>query len=53
MIVVLRPVLVMYNSAIDLKVRGAASSYGLGAVLCQNEDIQWKPFAYSSRTMTH
>ena len=47
-----RPVMALYNSVLDLKVTADASSYGLGAVLFQNEDKEWRPIAYASRSMT-
>ena len=45
--------LVLYDPAKDLKVSADASSFGLGAVLLQNDESGWKPVAYASRSMTN
>jgi len=45
-------VLTLYNPLAPTKVCADASSYGLGAVLMQKSDSQWKPVAYASRSMT-
>ena len=42
----------LYDRAKDLKVSADASSFGLGAVLLQKEESEWKPVAYASRSMT-
>ncbi|RXN15795.1 Transposon Ty3-G Gag-Pol poly [Labeo rohita] len=47
------PVLALYNPNKELKLSADASSYGLGAVLLQKEEEQWKPVAYASRSLTH
>lgn len=36
----------------ELKLSADASSYGLGAVLLQKVDSDWKPVAFASRSMT-
>ena len=46
------PVLTLYDPNKELKLSADASSYGLGAVLLQKEEEQWKPVAYASRSMT-
>ncbi len=46
------PVLALYNPNKELKLSADASSYGLGAVLLQKEEEQWKPVAYASRSLT-
>ena len=33
------------------KITADASSYGLGAVIMQRQDSEWKPTAYASRSM--
>ena len=45
-------VLALYDPAAETKISADASSYGLGAVLMQKEDTQWKPVAYASRSMS-
>ena len=45
-------VLVLYDPAAETKISADASSYGLGAVLMQKEDTQWKPVAYASHSMS-
>jgi len=42
----------LYNPQAPTKVCADASSYGLGAVLMQKHDSEWKPVAYASRSMT-
>ena len=45
-------VLILYNPRADTKVSADASSYGLGAVLLQRSESDWKPVAYASRSMS-
>ena len=46
-------VLVHYDHEAETKVSVDASSYGLGAVLEQKQkDLNWKPVAYQSRSLT-
>ena len=42
----------LYNPEAQIKVSADASSYGLGAVLLQQQESDWKPIAFASRTMT-
>ena len=45
--------LALYNPLSPTKISADASSYGLGAVLLQkNEERQWKPVAFASRTLS-
>ena len=44
-------VLALYSPQASSKVSADASSYGLGAVLVQKHEDQWKPVAYASRAM--
>uniref|UniRef100_A0A3B3CEF0 Gypsy retrotransposon integrase-like protein 1 n=1 Tax=Oryzias melastigma TaxID=30732 RepID=A0A3B3CEF0_ORYME len=46
------PVLVMYDPNRDSKVSADASSYGLGSVLLQKWENDWRPVAYISRALT-
>ena len=46
------PVLAWYNPAAETKIIADASAYGLGAVLLQKHNDDWKPVAYASRSMT-
>ena len=46
------PVLAWYNPAGETKLTADASAYGLGAVLLQKYENEWKPVAYASRSMT-
>lgn len=46
------PVLAHYNPDRPTKVSADASSYGLGAVLLQQQDGEWRPIFYASRSMT-
>ncbi|RXN11392.1 Transposon Ty3-G Gag-Pol poly [Labeo rohita] len=46
------PVLALYNPNKELKLSADTSSYGLGAVLLQKEEEQWKPVVYASRSLT-
>ena len=45
--------LALYDPSKDLKVSADASSFGLGVVLLQNDDLGWKPVAYASHSMTN
>ena len=44
-------VLALYNPRADTKVSAEASSYGLGAVLLQRSEGDWKLVAYASQSM--
>ena len=44
--------LTLYDPQGELKLSADASSYGLGAVLLQKVDSDWKPVAFASRSMT-
>ena len=41
-----------YDPGAPTKISADASSYGLGAVLLQQLDSQWKPIAFASRSMS-
>ena len=45
-------VLALYNPKAATKIAADASSYGLGAVLLQEQANSWKPVSYASRSMT-
>ena len=48
-----RPIiLTLYNLKVPTKVSADASSYGIGAVLLQYNEGQWKPVLYASRSMS-
>ena len=44
--------LTLYDPSTDVKISADASSFGLGAVLLQWSQDDWKPVAYTSRSMT-
>lgn len=46
------PSLALFDASRQTKLSTDASSYGLGAVLLQNHDDQWRPVAYASRAMS-
>ena len=47
------PVLCLYNQSNPTNVTADALSYGIGAVLLQKQEGgEWKPVAYSSRSLT-
>lgn len=46
------PSLPLYDVSRQTKFSTDTSSYGLGAVLLQNHDDQWRPVAYASRAMS-
>jgi len=43
------PVLAWYDPTAETKLTAYASAYGLGAVLMQKINNQWKPVAFASR----
>ena len=45
-------VLAMYNPTRETKISADASSYGLGAVLLQKDENNWRPVYFASRSMT-
>ncbi|ETW98423.1 MAG: hypothetical protein ETSY2_42830 [Candidatus Entotheonella gemina] len=45
-------ILVLYDPTAESKVSADASSYGLGAVLLQKCNSEWKPVAFASRSMS-
>ena len=45
-------VLAFYSSSTPTKLSADASSHGLGAVLLQKVEGEWKPIAYASRSMS-
>ena len=44
--------LVFYNPQAELKISADASSFGLGAVLFQQDGNDWRPVAYASRSLS-
>lgn len=44
--------LALYDPMADAKISADASSHGLGAVLLQKADTEWKPVAYASRSLS-
>ena len=45
-------VLALYNPKAKIKVSADASSFGLGAVLLQQDDRGWHPVAFASRSLS-
>ena len=45
-------VLCIYDPNAETKISADASSHGLGAVLLQKHDSEWKPVAYASRSLS-
>jgi len=45
--------LALYDPEAPTNISADASSYGLGAVLLQEPDSQWKPIAFASRSMSN
>ena len=45
-------ILTLYNPKSKTKISADASSYGLGAVLLQEQSGNWKPVAYASRSIS-
>ena len=45
-------VLMLYDPKAPCKVSADASFFGVGAVLLQFKEREWKPVAYASRSMT-
>ena len=45
-------VLSLYDPSADTKIAADASSFGLGAVLLQKRQSEWRPVAYASRALT-
>ena len=45
-------VLALYNVAAKTKISADASSYGLGAVLLQQQEDKWRPVAFASRSLS-
>ena len=46
------PVLTIYDSTKPIRISSDASGEGLGAVLEQQEGLDWRPVAYASRSLT-
>ena len=44
--------LTLYDPSADIKISADASSFGLGAVLLQRSQDDWKPVAYASHSVT-
>ena len=45
-------ILVLYDTTAPTEISTDASAYGLGAVLLQQHGDDWKPVAFTSRSMT-
>jgi len=45
-------VLILYDTSASTKISADASSCGVGAVLLQHSNQQWKPVAYASRKIS-
>ena len=46
------PILAWYDPAANTKISADAWAYGLGAVLLQQQNGEWKPVANASRSLT-
>ncbi len=46
------PILALYDPRLKTKIMSDASSFGLGAVLMQEHQEEWRPVAYASRAMS-
>ena len=47
------PILALYDPNKEIKINADASSYGIGGVVLQKQDDEeWKPVSYISRTLT-
>ncbi len=46
------PILALYDPRLKTKIMSDASSFGLGAVLMQEHQEEWRPVAYVSRAMS-
>ena len=45
-------ILALYDPQLETKISADASSFGLGSVLLQRKETEWRPVAYASRSMT-